>query len=162
MSETFARTVAQARRRSETFLKTAVRWRRATPAAPAPEIEPANDTVDEAAPPAASSVIATRAEMTGTLSTPEELHVRGRVEGDLRASKIVVCAGGVVKGGLTAEVIIIEGAVEGRVEGQDVLLCRGAVVSGEITHRTLGIDTSVAFEGSVKRRARELQAEPAD
>jgi hypothetical protein len=86
MSETFARTVAQARRRSETFLKTAVRWRRATPAAPAPEIEPANDTVDEAAPPAASSVIATRAEMTGTLSTPEELHVRGRVEGDLRAS----------------------------------------------------------------------------
>ncbi|MGH6951680.1 MAG: bactofilin family protein, partial [Vitreimonas sp.] len=112
----------------------------------------------------APSVIASMAEMRGTLSTPEELHIRGSVEGDVRASKIVVCAGGVVKGGLTADVIVIEGVVDGRVEGSDVLLCGGAVVNGDITHRTLGIDTTVTFEGNVKRHedARELRIATAD
>lgn len=164
MSETLSRTVAQARRTSGAFLKAAARLGRGAPARREPAIEPANDAVGEAEPPAAApSVIASMAEMTGTLNTPEELHVQGRVEGDLRASKIVVCAGGVVKGGLTAEVIIIEGAVEGRVEGHDVLLCGGAVVSGEITHRTLGIDTTVAFEGHVKRQAaRQLRTATGD
>ncbi len=157
MSETLTGTVAQARRAafsSVTFLKAAARLGRTAPGAgPKQEMAPANDASSEPAPAApAPSVIGTMAELTGTISTPEELHIAGKIEGDVRASKIVVCAGGVVKGGLTAEVIIIQGEVEGRVEGHDVLLCGGAVVSGEITHRTLGIDTTVAFEGNVKRR----------
>src|SRR5688572_32372883 len=131
MSETLSRKVARARRTSETFLKAAALLRRGASGRRAPVLEPANDAVgDPAPPPPAPSVIAPLAEMTGALSTPEELHVQGRIEGNLRASKIVVCAGGIVKGDLTAETIIIEGAVEGRVEGHDVLLCGGAVVSG--------------------------------
>jgi cytoskeletal protein CcmA (bactofilin family) len=109
----------------------------------------------EAEPPMATSIISARTEVTGTISTPEDLQVEGKVEGEVRASKIVVGPGGVVKGGLTADVIIIHGAVEGRVEGHDVLLCGSAVVNGEITHRSLGIDTTAAFEGNVKRHAQQ-------
>ena len=164
MSETLSRKVARARRTSETFLKAAALLRRSVSARRAPELEPANDAVgDPAPPPPAPSVISSMAEMMGALSTPEELHVQGRIEGNLRASKIVVCAGGIVKGDLTAETIIIEGAVEGRVEGHDVLLCGGAVVSGDITHRTLGIDTTAAYEGHVTRsEPRQLRTAMAD
>lgn len=168
MSETLTRmAVAQARRTassSVTFLKAAAGIGRSVPAEPEPAIEPAEEAADQLAPPAPEpSVISSKAEMTGTIATPEELHVQGKVEGDIRASKIVVCAGGVVKGVLTADVIIIHGAVEGRVEAQDVLLCGSAVVSGDITHRSLGIDTTVAFEGNVKRRrVVELSAAAAD
>jgi cytoskeletal protein CcmA (bactofilin family) len=89
--------------------------------------------------------------MVGSIITAEELLVHGRVEGDIRAAKIVVCAGGVVKGHLTADVIIIHGAVEGRIDGHDVMLCGEASVNAEITHHTLGIDRTAGFEGSVKR-----------
>jgi cytoskeletal protein CcmA (bactofilin family) len=137
--------------RSATFFKTAALFLRSAPA-PEPAIEPANEPAPAPEPtPSAPSVISARSEMTGAINTPEELLVQGKIEGDIRASKIVVCPGGVVKGGLTADVIVIHGVVEGRVEGRDVLLCGSAVVSGEITHRTLGIDTTAAFEGEVKR-----------
>jgi cytoskeletal protein CcmA (bactofilin family) len=164
MSETLTRmAVAQARRTassSVTFLKAAAGIGRSVPAEPEPAIEPAEEADDHFAAP---SVISSKAEMTGAITTPEELHVQGKIEGDIRASKIVVCAGGVVKGVLTADVIIIHGAVEGRVEAQDVLLCGSAVVHGDITHRSLGIDTTVAFEGNVKRRhVVELSAAAAD
>ncbi len=141
-----------------TFFKAAslFGWSRPSERTPAPE--PANEDVEEPTSPM-PSVISARTEMTGTIDTPEELLVQGKIEGDIRASKIVVCAGGVVKGGLTADVIVIHGAVEGRVEGRDVRLCGSAVVNGEITHRTLGIDTTAAFEGEVKRMAKAVGAE---
>jgi len=137
-----------------TLLKAAALFKRSLPMERAPEVvEAADDEID--APPAAMpSVISAHTQMTGKIDTPEELLVHGKVEGDIRASKIVVCAGGMVKGGLTADVIVIHGAVDGRVEGRDVLLCGSAVVTGEITHRTLGIDTTAAFEGEVKRMAK--------
>ncbi len=101
----------------------------------------------------ALSVISSNTEMTGSITTTDELHVHGRIEGDVRAAAITVCAGGVVKGDLNAETIVIDGDVDGRIEGQHVLLRDGAVVSGEIMHGSLGIDTAAVFEGTIKRVA---------
>ena len=160
MSDTlFSDAAAKARRAasgSATLLRAVARFGRgAAPASePEPALEPANET-QSAPEPARTSLITARTEMTGTISTPEAVQVEGRIEGDVRASKIVVCAGGVVKGGLVADIIVIHGMVEGRVEGQDVLLCGSAVVNGEITHRSLGIDRTAVFEGNAKRRADE-------
>src|SRR5262245_5013325 len=57
-----------------------------TPAAPAP------------APPA-PSVVSAKAEIIGSITTTEELHVHGTVNGDISAARIIVGAGGAVKGG---------------------------------------------------------------
>lgn len=101
----------------------------------------------------ALSVISPNTEMKGSITTTDELHVHGKIEGDVRAAAITVCAGGMVRGDLIAETIAIDGAVEGRIEGQHVLLRGGAVVTGEIMHGSLGIDTAALFEGTIKRVA---------
>src|SRR5215510_3270005 len=114
MSDTLFRDAATKARRaaagSATLLRAAARFGRGAPA-PEPVIEPANETLS-APKPCTTSIITARTEMTGTITTPETLQIEGRIEGEVRASKIVVCAGGVVKGGLTADVIIIHGVVE--------------------------------------------------
>lgn len=114
--------------------------------------EPANEIEAAPAPRPAPSMISSKAEMIGSFTTTEELHVEGRIEGDLRALKIVILPGGTVKGGLIADEIVIHGRVEGRVHGLHVRLCGPAVVSGEIVHDTLGIETTAIFEGTIKRQ----------
>lgn len=102
-------------------------------------------------PPQIPSVISAQTQMTGSINTTEELHVQGTIDGDVRAAKIVVCAGGSVKGTLMAETIVVHGAVEGRMDAQHVRLCGNAIAKGEITHFTLGIETTAVFEGTIKR-----------
>ncbi len=99
------------------------------------------------------SIISAHTEMTGSLTTTDEMHVYGKIKGDVRAAAITVCAGAVVTGDLIAETIVVDGAVEGRIEAQHVLLRAGAMVKGEIMHGSLGIDTAAEFEGTIKRAA---------
>lgn len=115
-------------------------------------------TAEPARPSPGPSVISVNVEMTGSLNSPDELHIYGTVDGNVRAGSLTICTGGTVKGDLIAETIIIHGTVEGRINGQDVRLCAGALVTGEITHCSLGIDTAAIFEGTVKRIERPLVA----
>jgi cytoskeletal protein CcmA (bactofilin family) len=114
---------------------------------PAMPIAPAN----EAAPRADVITITKSTEMKGSIATPDELQIHGKIEGDVHAAKITIGATGVVMGDVVAETVVIHGAVEGRVHGQHVRLWAGATVKGEIAHGSLGIDTAAVFEGSVKR-----------
>ncbi|MGD9966946.1 MAG: polymer-forming cytoskeletal protein [Hyphomonadaceae bacterium] len=112
--------------------------------------EPANEATPAPAY-AEPTVLSAKAEFKGAIVTAGSIEIRGRVEGDVRAAAITVCAGATVKGDIAADVILIQGAVEGRVEAQDVRLQAGANVVGEIVHGSLGIDTTATFEGTIKR-----------
>jgi cytoskeletal protein CcmA (bactofilin family) len=149
MSETMNDAVTMARRtasQSVTLFKSAAGFKaKDEPAMPS---EPAN----EAAPTRIEvTAISAKTEMKGSINTPDELHIHGKIEGDVRAAKIVIGATGAVKGDVMAESVIVHGVVEGRVHGQHVRLWAGASVRGEVTHGSLGIDTAALFEGSVKR-----------
>lgn len=119
-----------------------------TPAMP----EPANEPMPEPKRPD-PTILSANAEFKGAIVTSDSVEIRGKIEGDVRASSITVCAGARVKGDLTADVILVQGAVEGRIQAQDVRLQAGANVIGEILHGSLGIDTTAIFEGSIKRLA---------
>lgn len=121
--------------------------------APAPIAPKAEPAAAKTAPAAGSgpSVIAINVEMTGSINSPDKLHVHGRIEGNVRAAALTICEGGSVKGEVVAETVTIHGTVEGRIYGQTVQLCAGAVVRGDIVHAALGIDTAAAFEGVAKR-----------
>lgn len=101
------------------------------------------------------SVLSANTEMKGSIKTSDELFIQGKLEGDVRATSIVVCAGGIVRGDISADSVSVYGAVTGNIEARDVRLCAGAVVDGEIRHNTLGIDPAASFEGSIKRVAME-------
>jgi cytoskeletal protein CcmA (bactofilin family) len=107
-----------------------------------------------------SSVISINVEMSGTIVSPDELHIAGKIEGNVRASSITIRASGTIKGDVVAETVIVYGRVEGRIYGQKVELRSGANVLGDIMHGALGIDTDATFEGASKRNANALSEAP--
>lgn len=108
-----------------------------------------------------TSVMSINVEMAGTIVTPDELHIYGAFEGNVRASSITIGAGGSVKGEVVAETVTVQGTVDGRIHGQVVQLGAGAIVRGDIVHGTLGIDPAAAFEGASKRAQDPLKDAPA-
>lgn len=116
------------------------------PAAP----QPANDV----------TVISPNVQLTGTIVTPDELHVAGKVHGNLAATAITIRSSGVVTGDVAADVLIVHGRIEGRIFAKTVKLCAGATVIGDIVAGQLGIDTDAVFEGASKRSPDALAEGP--
>jgi cytoskeletal protein CcmA (bactofilin family) len=100
---------------------------------------------------AGPSILSGNVEMTGSLSSPNELHIYGAVDGNVRAAELTIFAGGSVKGDVVAESVLVHGTVDGRIHAKKVQLCCGAIVRGDITHSSLGVDTGSTFEGVSKR-----------
>jgi cytoskeletal protein CcmA (bactofilin family) len=110
---------------------------------------------ESAAPRPEPSVISANTQIDGSISTTDELYVQGKVEGDVRATSVIVCEGGVVRGDIKADSIAVYGVVTGNLNGGHVLLCAGSMVDGEIRHAGLGIDSGANFEGTIRRVAVE-------
>jgi cytoskeletal protein CcmA (bactofilin family) len=84
----------------------------------------------------------------------------GRVEGELRASTVLISDGAEVKGDLIAEDLTIGGRVKGIIHANRVKLNSTAVVEGDIFHRSLAIEENARFEGSSKREESEAPRVP--
>lgn len=97
------------------------------------------------------SVLGASIEITGTIVTPNDVHIHGKLTGDVRAATLTVWEGGFVAGEVVADTVIVHGTVEGRILGAKVQLNPGAVVRGDIIHTALGVDSAALFEGVSKR-----------
>jgi cytoskeletal protein CcmA (bactofilin family) len=107
------------------------------------------------------TIISVNVELGGQIVSPEELHIYGTVEGDVRAAAVVVCPGGMVHGEVVAESVTVQGTVEGRIHGQSVQLAAGGIVRGDIIHAELGIEKGAMFEGASRRLQDPLKDAPA-
>src|SRR6516162_6838416 len=75
----------------------------------------------------------------------------GHVEGELRASTVVIAEGAQMEGEVVAEELTIGGRVKGTIHANRVKLNGTAVVEGDIFHRTLAIEENARFEGTSRR-----------
>ena len=79
------------------------------------------------------------------------LTIFGQVEGELRASTVVIAEGAQMEGDVVAEELTIGGHVKGTIHANRVKLNSTAVVEGDIFHRTLAIEENARFEGMSRR-----------
>jgi cytoskeletal protein CcmA (bactofilin family) len=126
-----------------------------TPAAPTPRsVAPQDVSVTSARNERADrgpSVISHSVQLTGSIETPDELHIYGTIKGNVRAAALVIFKGGIVNGEVIAENVTVHGAIEGSIQGKKVHLVSTAVVRGDIFHDVIGIDPGAQFEGASKR-----------
>ena len=80
------------------------------------------------------------------------LTIFGQVEGELRASTVVIAEGAQMEGDVVAEELTIGGYVKGTIHANRVKLNSTAVVEGDIFHRTLAIEENARFEGTSRRQ----------
>jgi len=96
---------------------------------------------------AMASLVAEGVVIRGDLSTKDDLHLDGVVEGDLNAGRLTIGERGAVTGTIQAESVDIRGRVTGTISARQVRLWASSHVDGDITHAELSIEAGAHFEG---------------
>jgi cytoskeletal protein CcmA (bactofilin family) len=102
-------------------------------------------------PPAASS-IGSGLSIVGKIIGHGSLTIFGRVEGEVRASTVLIAEGAQMLGDIVAEELTVGGQIKGTIYANRVKLSSTGVVEGDIFHRTLAIEENARFEGMSRRK----------
>jgi len=116
---------------------------------------------DPVAKPETISSIGSGMAMTGTIVCDGPMQIHGRVEGDLRATEILIGDSAHVEGNIVAQELIIRGHVKGTIRAVRVKLQGNGTVEGDIFHRSLAIEENAQFEGSSHRVENPMEGAPA-
>ena len=98
-----------------------------------------------------ASCIGSDMSIVGKIDCNGPAQVFGRIEGELRASDLLISDGAQVEGTVIAQSVTICGRVKGTIRAVRVKLQNGGAVEGDIFHRSLSIDENSQFEGSSRR-----------
>jgi cytoskeletal protein CcmA (bactofilin family) len=98
-----------------------------------------------------ASCIGSDMSIIGKIDCNGPAQVFGRIEGELRASQLLISDGAQVEGSIIAQDVTVCGRVKGTIRAVRVKLQNGGAVEGDIFHRSLSIDENSLFEGSSRR-----------
>jgi cytoskeletal protein CcmA (bactofilin family) len=97
------------------------------------------------------SCIGSGMSIVGNIECKGQAQVFGRIEGELRASQLLISDGAQVEGNVIAQDVTVCGNVKGTIRAVRVKLQNGGAVEGDIFHRSLAVDENSLFEGSSRR-----------
>ena len=98
-----------------------------------------------------SSCVGSGMSIVGNVQCNGPAQVFGRIEGELRASDLVIGNGAQVEGNVIAQDVTVCGRVRGTIHAVHVKLKDGGAVDGDIFHQSLSIDENSLFEGLSRR-----------
>jgi cytoskeletal protein CcmA (bactofilin family) len=113
--------------------------------------QPQHSAVAPRETPEAISTLGPGMAIIGKIDCEGTLHIFGRIEGELRATNVLIGNGAQFDGNVIAQGVTIDGRLTGTIHATRVNLQSNAVVDGDIFHRILSIDENAKFEGSSRR-----------
>ena len=99
------------------------------------------------------SVIASDVEIVGNLSARVDLHIDGKVQGDVTCGNLVQGEGSIISGKVTAESAKLSGHVEGSIEANDLVIESSARVKGDVIYSNLTIAPGGQIEGKFSHKS---------
>ena len=99
------------------------------------------------------SIIASDVEIVGNLTARVDLHIDGKVQGDVTCGSIVQGEGSVISGKVTAESAKLSGKVEGSIEANDLVIEASARIIGDVVYNNLTIAPGGQVEGKFKHKS---------
>ena len=114
--------------------------------------------------PSGPSIISADLAITGDIISEGEVHIDGRVEGDIRCRVLLVGVNAQIIGSIQADVAKVHGSINGHLCARSVFLASSAKVSSDITHERLEIEPGAYLEGHCRHMDDPIPAEqaPAD
>jgi len=106
------------------------------------------------------SIFSAEVIVRGTIISMGDVQVDGKIEGDVRASSLVLGEKASVVGDVYAEDATIRGRVEGGISARKVQLASTCHVSGNILHETLSVEAGAFFEGNCRHSDNPLADAP--
>lgn len=93
------------------------------------------------------SVIGPDVTIRGNIEATVDLHVDGRVIGDISCASLVQGESSRIEGEIKAESARLSGEVSGTIEARDLIVLKSARVDGDVSYETLTIEQGASVEG---------------
>jgi len=98
------------------------------------------------------SFIGPEVAVTGDIATPGQLHIDGKVTGDVRCGTLSQGESGAISGNIVADEARLAGLIDGGVSAGALLLEATARITGDVLYETLTVNTGAQVDGRFKRR----------
>lgn len=99
------------------------------------------------------SIIAADVEIIGNVNARVDLHIDGKIQGDVICGSLVQGEGSLIAGKVTAASARLSGRVEGSIEAGELIIESSARISGDITYENLTIAPGGQVEGKFKHKS---------
>jgi len=91
--------------------------------------------------------------VSGDIATAAQLHVDGRIDGNVRCAQLIQGTAGIIAGNIEADEARLAGTVEGTVVARTLFVEASAKIMGDVAYETLSIDAGAQIEGRLARRS---------
>lgn len=98
--------------------------------------------------------------VTGNIEAEVDLHIDGRVQGDVRCATLILGERGSVVGNVFAGRIRVSGIIEGGIETTDLAIESTACVTGDVTYSRLRVASGGILAGNMTHKP--LEERPPD
>src|SRR3954469_15657586 len=98
------------------------------------------------------SFIGPEMDVTGNIAAGGDLHVDGKILGDVRCASLTLGESGEIRGNIIAETARLAGLVDGAVEAGALTLDHSARITGDVLYEILTVNSGADVEGRFKRR----------
>lgn len=115
--------------------------------------------VRQSSPPGSTfSVIGSDVTIKGDVRASTELHVDGRIEGDVACDSLVQGESSVIEGAVSAESARLAGTVSGSITVRHLVVLKSARIEGDVHYDALTIEQGAQVEGRFAHRLPESHA----
>ena len=98
------------------------------------------------------SVLGSDVVITGNVSASVDLHVDGKIDGDLKCANLVQGEASEIKGSVVAETAKIAGLLDGAIEAKTLIVHATARITGDVTYESITIENGGKVEGKLSHR----------
>ncbi len=93
------------------------------------------------------SVIGGDVVIHGNITASTELHVDGRIDGDIGCASLVQGEASMIEGAVTAETARLAGALNGSITARELVILKTARIQGDVHYEALTIEQGAVVEG---------------
>ena len=107
------------------------------------------------------SVLGADVTIKGDVLATADLHVDGRVEGDISCASLVQGQTSEVVGAIRADSALLSGAVRGSITARELVILKTARIEGDVFYDALTIEQGAEVDGRFAHRVNASANEPA-
>jgi cytoskeletal protein CcmA (bactofilin family) len=93
--------------------------------------------------------------ITGNIGGQGNLHIDGRIDGDVNCASLIIGNSGQINGNITADDAKIAGTVTGTVAAKVLTIEASARITGDLSYDSVSVETGAQVDGRVKRLTRD-------
>ena len=98
------------------------------------------------------SILGSDVVIKGDIEAKVDLHIDGRVEGDIGCAALVQGAESRIKGHVTARTARIAGTIEGSVTAEELVVEGSARITGDVTYQTISVAAGGQIDGKLTHK----------